>query len=95
MKGKRILQNLCAQPEEANLFLVTKETPRCLDSFALKWLKEKQERQGGQTCTHEDIHSWECGGQGAFKGKSSEVAKYTAAEVTECGGPSMAWLEAA
>lgn len=69
VKGKRILQNLCAWPEEANLYLGTKETPRCLGSFALKWLKEKQKRQGGQTCPHEDIHSWEGRGQGMFKGK--------------------------
>lgn len=47
MRGKEILQNLCAQSEEADLFLVTKETPGCLDSFALKWRKEKQKRQGG------------------------------------------------
>lgn len=44
VKKKRIPQNLCAKPKDANTFLVTEEAPRCLDSFALKWLKEKQKR---------------------------------------------------
>lgn len=54
------------------MFLVTKDAPRGL---SLQWLKEKQKREGGQTCTHEDIHSWESGGKEQFRLKALEVAK--------------------
>lgn len=52
-------------------------------------------KKGGQTCIHEDIHSWESGELGEFKGKSWEVTEYAEAEVMESEGPSMTRLEAA